>query len=113
MVLKCAFPGCLNRQKPKSVRKSALPTQRHKSISFHSFPVNDPERLKLWLVAVHQDVDLPIRYIKQMMLCSEHFSPDDFRPGQGQIRRHLKSTAVPNLSLLKTEVCVEAAWGDC
>lgn len=105
MVLKCAFPGCLNREKPARVRKSALPTPPDDRLTFHTFPLNDPERLTLWLLAVQRDVDLPLRYVKQMKLCSEHFSPDDFRPGLGKIRRFLKSTAVPSLFLKNTEVC--------
>uniref|UniRef100_A0A673H3R2 THAP-type domain-containing protein n=1 Tax=Sinocyclocheilus rhinocerous TaxID=307959 RepID=A0A673H3R2_9TELE len=103
MVLKCACPGCPNREKPAKVRKSALPTPTDDRLTFHTFPVNDPKRLRRWLLAVQRDVDFPLRYVSQMRLCSEHFSPDDFKTGPGKIRRLLKSTAVPSLFLQNKE----------
>uniref|UniRef100_A0A8C2BT03 Si:ch211-173p18.3 n=2 Tax=Cyprinus carpio TaxID=7962 RepID=A0A8C2BT03_CYPCA len=108
MVLKCACPGCPNRQKPVRIRKSALATPRDDRLTFHGFPVNDPRRLRRWLLAVQRDVDFPLRYVSQMRLCSEHFLPDDFKPGQGKMRRFLKSTAVPSLFLkIKEETVIE------
>ncbi|KTG35827.1 hypothetical protein cypCar_00003562 [Cyprinus carpio] len=62
MVLKCACPGCPNRQKPVRIRKSALATPRDDRLTFHGFPVNDPRRLRRWLLAVQRDVDFPLRY---------------------------------------------------
>ncbi|XP_058617369.1 uncharacterized protein LOC131530888 [Onychostoma macrolepis] len=102
MVQKCAFTGCPNRRKPARLRKRAVPTTDER-LSFHTFPVNDPQRLQLWLLSVQRYVDLPLGNVSQMRLCSEHFSPDDFKPGQGKIRRKLKSTAVPSLCLLNTK----------
>ncbi|XP_057187611.1 uncharacterized protein LOC130552933 [Triplophysa rosa] len=96
MVLKCAFPGCPNREKPAEIRQSLLPRSSGEMLSFHNFPLNDGERLTSWLLAVERDVDLPIRYAKQMRVCSEHFSLDDFKPLNGT-RRFLKATAVPIL----------------
>ncbi|KAK7175945.1 hypothetical protein R3I93_000262 [Phoxinus phoxinus] len=72
-------------------------------MQFYSFQVNDPERLKLWLLCVQRDVDLPLQNARLLTLCSEHFSPDDFRPGPGKIRRKLKKTAVPSLCLPHTK----------
>ncbi|KAI7792270.1 putative FAD synthase [Triplophysa rosa] len=98
MVRRCAFPGCPNREKLTRKRKSALPMSKDERLTFHVFPTHDSERLKLWLLTIRRDVNFPIRYVKQMKLCSEHFSPDDFRPCQGTLRR-LKRTAVPNQCL--------------
>ncbi|XDV17615.1 hypothetical protein PO909_023447 [Leuciscus waleckii] len=91
MVRKCACLGCPNRQNQPWRRKSALPTLTYERIHFYSFPpVNDPERLKLWLLCVQRDVDLPLQIVRQLTLCSEHFSPDNFRLGTGKICRKLK-----------------------
>ena len=40
-VLKCAFTGCLNREKPRRKRKSALPMPQNEWLTFHTFPSND------------------------------------------------------------------------
>ncbi|XP_077052160.1 zinc finger MYM-type protein 4-like isoform X3 [Siphateles boraxobius] len=106
MVRKCACRGCPNRQKQPRRRKSALPNPTDERIHFYSFPVNDPERLKLWLLLVQRDVNLPLQIARLLTLCSEHFSPDDFRPGMGKIRRKLKKTAVPSLCLPHTKEIV-------
>ncbi|XP_077050139.1 uncharacterized protein LOC143697096 [Siphateles boraxobius] len=105
MVRKCACPGCPNRQKQPRQRKSALPKPTDERIHFYSFSVNDPERIKLWLLCVQRDVDLPLQIIRLLTLCSEHFSPDDFRPVTGKILRKLKKTAVPSLCLPHTKIC--------
>ncbi|XDV14686.1 hypothetical protein PO909_014899 [Leuciscus waleckii] len=47
MVLKCAFPGCPNREKPTRKRKSALPMPQNEWLTFHTFPSNDREHLLL------------------------------------------------------------------
>uniref|UniRef100_A0A8C1XED8 THAP-type domain-containing protein n=1 Tax=Cyprinus carpio TaxID=7962 RepID=A0A8C1XED8_CYPCA len=104
MVRKCACRGCPNRQKQPWRRKSALPTPTDERIHFYSFPVNDPDRLKLWLLCVQRDVDLPLQIVRLLTLCSEHFSPDDFISGTGKIRRKLKKNAVPRLCLPHTKV---------
>ncbi|XP_053485778.1 zinc finger protein 660-like [Ictalurus furcatus] len=107
MVLKCAFPGCQNLEKSARVRKSAFPSPPDERLTFHRFPVNDPERLKLWLLSVHQDITLPLHCVRQMRLCSQHFTPDDFRADEGKIRRYLKKTAVPVMFIqhFKQEDC--------
>ncbi|XP_026123350.1 piggyBac transposable element-derived protein 4 isoform X3 [Carassius auratus] len=103
MVRKCACRGCPNRQKQPRRSKNALPTPTNERIHFYSFPVNDPERVKLWLLCVQRDVDLPLQLARLLTLCSEHFSPDDFRLGLGKIRPKLKKTAVPSLCLPHTK----------
>ncbi|KAK2891298.1 hypothetical protein Q8A67_013941 [Cirrhinus molitorella] len=100
MVRMCAFPGCSNRQ--KAVRLRPRPLSPEERLTFHRFPLNDPERLKLWLLAVHRDASLPIQSLEVLRLCSQHFSRDDFKSDEGNARRYLKSTAVPVL-FLKTE----------
>lgn len=104
MVRMCAFPGCFNRQKAVRLRPRALSPEER--LTFHRFPLNDPERLRLWLLAVHRDTSLPIQSLDVLRLCSEHFSRDDFKSDEGNVRRYLKSTAVPVL-FLKTEVSEE------
>ncbi|XP_050983989.1 peroxynitrite isomerase THAP4-like [Labeo rohita] len=95
MVRMCAFPGCFNRQ--KAVRLRPRPVSPEERLTFHRFPLNDPERLKLWLLAVHRDASLPVQSLDVLRLCSEHFSRDDFKSDEGNARRYLKSTAVPVL----------------
>lgn len=102
MVRMCAFPGCFNRQ--KAVRLRPRPVSPEERLTFHRFPLNDPERLKLWLLAVHRDASLPVQSLDVLRLCSEHFSRDDFKSDEGNARRYLKSTAVPVL-FSRTEVC--------
>uniref|UniRef100_A0A8C1T5F7 THAP-type domain-containing protein n=2 Tax=Cyprinus carpio TaxID=7962 RepID=A0A8C1T5F7_CYPCA len=76
MVRKCACCGCPNRQKQPRRHKCALPTPTDERIHFYSFPVNDPERLKLWLLCVQRDVDLPlqIRPFEGLCRCFELIS---------------------------------------
>lgn len=99
MVHKCAFPGCKNLKKKLRARKSALAGLTSDRVTSHRFPVNH-----LWLLAVHRDITLSIRYFKHMRLCSEHFSQDDFRADEGKARRYLTNTAVPVNYL--PEVCI-------
>ncbi|XP_073677020.1 THAP domain-containing protein 1-like [Garra rufa] len=100
MVRMCAFPGCFNRQ--KAVRLRPRPLSPEERLTFHRFPLNDPERLKLWLLAVQRDACSPVQSLEVLRLCSQHFSKDDFKSDEGNARRYLKSTAVPVL-VLKTE----------
>lgn len=108
MVRKCAFPGCPNREKITSKRKGALTLPQNERLTFHRFPSNDRERMNLWLLAVQRDVNLPINFVKHMRLCSEHFSPDDFKSVQQ--KRLLKSTAVPNLFIQTNKVSGSIMW---
>uniref|UniRef100_A0A672MJB5 THAP-type domain-containing protein n=1 Tax=Sinocyclocheilus grahami TaxID=75366 RepID=A0A672MJB5_SINGR len=102
MVRMCAFPGCFNRQ--KAVRLRPRPLSPEERLTFHRFPLNDPQRLRLWLLAVRRDTGLPVQSLDVLRLCSQHFSRDDFRSDKGSVRRYLKSTAVP-VWFFKTEVC--------
>ncbi|XP_016145116.1 THAP domain-containing protein 4-like isoform X2 [Sinocyclocheilus grahami] len=100
MVRMCAFPGCFNRQ--KAVRLRPRPLSPEERLTFHRFPLNDPQRLRLWLLAVRRDTGLPVQSLDVLRLCSQHFSRDDFRSDKGSVRRYLKSTAVP-VWFFKTE----------
>ncbi|XP_051543374.1 uncharacterized protein LOC127434585 [Myxocyprinus asiaticus] len=100
MVIGCAYFGCLNLAKP--VRLRPRPSSHEERLTFHRFPISDPERLTLWLLATRRDLNTPIEYLKVLRVCSEHFSPADFQPTKGNTRRFLKSTAVP-VFLQRTE----------
>ncbi|KAI7799067.1 zinc finger MYM-type protein 4 isoform X2 [Triplophysa rosa] len=98
MVRVCAFPGCFNREKALRLRPQG--SAQDESLTFHTLPMQDPERLKLWLLALHRDINSPVESIRALRVCSGHFSPDDF-PGPN--RRYLKSTAVPVQLVVPTE----------
>ncbi len=51
------FSWMLNRQ--KAVRLRPRPLSPEERLTFHRFPLNDPQRLKLWLLALHRDTSLP------------------------------------------------------
>uniref|UniRef100_A0A673FV19 THAP domain-containing protein 1 n=1 Tax=Sinocyclocheilus rhinocerous TaxID=307959 RepID=A0A673FV19_9TELE len=106
MVFSCVYPGCFNIAKPSRLR--ARTSKGDAPLTFHTFPVNDPERLKLWLLAVRWDVNTPLEKVSRRVLCSEHFSSEDYflsRGKMGKSRRLLKS-AVPALLLQPKEVFV-------
>lgn len=98
MVRVCAFPGCFNREKAIRLRPTA--SCQEESLIFHTLPLHDPERLKLWLLALKRDINSPIESVRALRVCSVHFSADDLT---GPTRRFLNSTAVPGQ---QTEVCV-------
>ncbi|CAM4597167.1 unnamed protein product [Leuciscus chuanchicus] len=87
--------GCFRKHKVLRLREP--PSTGDGRLTFHQFPVNDPERLKLWLLAVRWDVKTPMAKIERSRLCSEHFSCEDYEPEKGKPRRLLKSSAVPVL----------------
>lgn len=101
MTISCAYPGCCNIKKPK--RKFSL---GKKIVTFHRFPISDPERLKLWLLALLLDINSPKHALIFKRVCSDHFIEDDFKPSQQGNRRCLKASAVPNTVLKRTEVCM-------
>ncbi|XP_042632889.1 zinc finger MYM-type protein 4-like isoform X1 [Cyprinus carpio] len=92
MVFSCVYPGCFNIAKPLRLRARTL--KGDKPLSFHTFPINNPERLKLWLLAIRWDVNTPMEKVTRRVLCSEHFSSEDYQEEKGKSRR-LKSSAVP------------------
>ncbi|XP_073338521.1 THAP domain-containing protein 1-like isoform X2 [Pagrus major] len=89
MVRVCSFPGCFNQMK----------LSYRRSVTFHKLPAQDPERLQLWLIALRRDINTA--NVDGLRVCSEHFSPEDFKFSKG--RALLKTTAVPTESQLKTE----------
>ncbi|KAL1276201.1 hypothetical protein QQF64_035824 [Cirrhinus molitorella] len=99
MVHVCSYPGCFNRNKPQ--RKGLPGTKIH---SFHSFPLNHPEQLKLWLLTLRLDIDTPPHAVKFKKVCSDHFSDDDFKPFHPGKPHMLKASAVPNAYLQQPEV---------
>ncbi|XP_051962723.1 uncharacterized protein LOC127629634 isoform X8 [Xyrauchen texanus] len=110
MVRICAFPGCFNREKLVRLRHWGSKTQGE-SLTFHRFPRHDPQRLKLWLLALRLDLSTPTKIVRGLKVCSEHFSPDDLIENGSTGRRVLKSTAVPML-VPKTEEAVSEKDGD-
>ncbi|KAJ8278414.1 hypothetical protein GJAV_G00087360 [Gymnothorax javanicus] len=81
-------------------------SSRDEPVAFHRLPLRDPERLRLWLSAAGLDVDSPVKSLRAVRVCSEHFSPDDYRlkdPGGEVNSQRLKSTAVPRAFQQKTE----------
>lgn len=99
MVITCAYPGCLNLKKPK--RKLG-----NRILTFHRFPVHNPDRLKLWLLALHLDIYTPEHELIFKRLCSDHFFDDDFKPSDQRNRRFLKASAVPISFFQQTKVCM-------
>lgn len=55
-VVYVCFSWMLNRQ--KAVRLRPRPLSPEERLTFHRFPLNDPQRLKLWLLALHRDTIL-------------------------------------------------------
>ncbi|XP_059179983.1 THAP domain-containing protein 3-like [Centropristis striata] len=85
MVYRCCVEKCWHIKRPK--------------ISFHRFPLGDPERLREWLLALNVDVNTPRHMLSKMFVCQKHFEPHDYQdsPEHAPLRRarHLKTTAVP------------------
>lgn len=55
MLRMCAFPGCWTDRKQWGC---VLGRYRQRKGWLHRFPLNDPQRLKLWLLALHRDTIL-------------------------------------------------------
>uniref|UniRef100_A0A673G9G0 THAP domain-containing protein 1 n=1 Tax=Sinocyclocheilus rhinocerous TaxID=307959 RepID=A0A673G9G0_9TELE len=101
MVTSCAYPGCLNLLKPKRFFSLGK-----KIVTFHRFPIHNPERLMLWLLALHLDINTPEHSLTVKRVCSNHFLDDDFKPSEQENRRFLKASAVPITFLQQAEVCM-------
>uniref|UniRef100_A0A3B5BAK4 THAP domain-containing protein 1 n=1 Tax=Stegastes partitus TaxID=144197 RepID=A0A3B5BAK4_9TELE len=86
MVLKCCVDSCYSIKRP--------------NLSFHRFPLGDPERLRQWLLSLDMDVNTPLRLLSKLFVCQKHFQPDDYHsdPPLQPSRRHrtLRTTAVPD-----------------
>ncbi|XP_039536681.1 zinc finger MYM-type protein 4 isoform X3 [Pimephales promelas] len=90
MVRTCAYPGCFNLLKPKRYFPQG------KDVSFHRLPTHNPERLKLWCLALLLDVNnTPVHSLIVKRVCSDHFLDSDFNPSEQGKRRFLKPSAVP------------------
>ncbi|XP_062291623.1 uncharacterized protein LOC133996078 [Scomber scombrus] len=92
MVRVCAFPNCANKMSPNTSR------------SFHRLPLLDRDTLKLWLVVLQIDANIPVNTLRlaDHRVCSDHFEREDYC--QPKKRRHpipkhffLKKTAVPRV----------------
>ncbi|NP_001073126.1 uncharacterized protein LOC780837 [Danio rerio] len=94
MVLNCAYPGCLNLFKKERLRSNS--SSHGGKLTFHRFPTLEPGRLLLWRAALGMDPDTPMRSLRVWRICSEHFSPEDFRAVNGN-KVLLKASAVPRV----------------
>ncbi len=100
MVRSCVYPGCENRFKPKRLRPLG------DEVTAHKFPLTNHERLKLWLLALHLDINTPLHSLEQKRVCSEHFLDDDYRPFVQGKPRLLKPSSVPITCIKQEQVCV-------
>ena len=90
MVKSCAAWGCTNRE--INHRSSPMSGERSKDVTFHMFPLKDPQLLKEWVVAVKRKNFTPT---KNHRLCSNHFSQSDY--DDTGFRRKLKHGIVPSI----------------
>ena len=93
MVRTCDYPGCNNKNDSDS------------PYIFHRFPVTDIAIRQLWLLAIGFNVETKVARIKQLRVCSAHFSKDDYvltRPAQRK-KHVLKSAAVPATQVRTTK----------
>uniref|UniRef100_A0A673HX50 THAP-type domain-containing protein n=1 Tax=Sinocyclocheilus rhinocerous TaxID=307959 RepID=A0A673HX50_9TELE len=67
-----------------------------KIVTFHIFPIHNSERLKLWLLTLHLDINTPEHALIFKRVCSNHVFDDYFKPSQQGNRCFLKASAVPN-----------------
>ncbi|XP_030281752.1 uncharacterized protein LOC115586664 isoform X2 [Sparus aurata] len=106
MVRVCSFPGCFNREKRVRCRVRSSSQDVGLPVTFHRLPLHDPERLWLWLIALRLDLNPFLKSLRAVRVCSEHFSPEDYRPkmhGRKTELLLLKPTAVPTASLQQAE----------
>lgn len=87
----CAVTSCGNK-----IKKGA-------PVSFHHFPVREPTRLRLWLLALNIDVNTDLDELRKCYVCSDHFVLGDYAsnglPENGAVRRYLRPTAVPRIGV--------------
>ncbi|KAF0291992.1 DNA transposase THAP9 [Amphibalanus amphitrite] len=88
MTKSCSAIGCTKRQGGQPRHGTVL--------SFHKFPHEDPKLLRKWMAAVRRrgDHGRPWKPSLTAMLCSDHFSEDDFRPSHK--RRVLREGTIPS-----------------
>ena len=62
--------------------------------------------MKQWLRTLNMDPNTPQATVKKMLICSKHFSPDNYYEKlefrTQSIRYFLKDTAIPSLGLTQT-----------
>lgn len=96
MVLACCVDGC------RSIKQPSL------RISFHRFPMEDPERLRQWLFMLNMDLNTPFHALSKFFVCQNHFQAKDYyntlRPKCR--RRLLKTKAIPT-RLIRKPPCSE------
>lgn len=87
----CAVTSCGNK-----IKKGA-------PVSFHHFPLREPTRLRLWLLALDIDVNTDLDELRKCYVCSDHFVLGDYAsnglPENGAVRRYLRPTAVPRIGV--------------
>lgn len=87
----CSALGCGNRQNLESTQKG---------LSFHRFPMTNPELLERWLQSVNRPTLVPSRFC---ILCSNHFEPscfiEDIPMADGTVRRRLCVGSVPTRNM--------------
>uniref|UniRef100_A0A673LYY7 THAP-type domain-containing protein n=1 Tax=Sinocyclocheilus rhinocerous TaxID=307959 RepID=A0A673LYY7_9TELE len=80
MYCTCMFPHkCECTHIYSHIRGMSFSSSHESMLKFHTFPVNDPEHLMLWLIAIRWDVNTPKEKLYRRVLCSEHFSSEDYR----------------------------------
>ncbi|KAI8730816.1 THAP domain-containing protein 1 [Biomphalaria glabrata] len=79
----CAAFGCSN-----SDRKL------NENLSFHCFPINDPETLKQWYAKIKR---VGFTATNHSRICSEHFNEEDFEYQPFTNRRQLKKGVIPSI----------------
>ncbi|KAL1258373.1 hypothetical protein QQF64_011617 [Cirrhinus molitorella] len=89
MVRSCVYPGCGKLLKPKRLRPQG------DVLTSHKFPLPNPERLRLWLLALCMDINTPEDSLIHKRVCGDHFYDDDFHHSDKGHRRLLKASAVP------------------
>ncbi|XP_062409085.1 zinc finger protein 660-like isoform X2 [Sardina pilchardus] len=86
MVITCIVKGCDNKQKTYS------------AVMFHRFPTHHKRR-KTWLAALNMDPTTPVVILKNVRVCSEHFTQEDYT----STGLRLKDAATPTILKSRTQ----------
>ncbi|XP_073683350.1 uncharacterized protein [Garra rufa] len=89
MVRACVYPGCGKLLKPRRLRPQG------DNLTSHKFPLSNPERVEMWLLALCMDINTPEDSLIHKRVCGDHFYDDDFHHSDKGQRRLLKTSAVP------------------
>ncbi|XP_013061698.2 zinc finger protein 391-like [Biomphalaria glabrata] len=82
----CAVFGCYNND-------IKINKNEYRSISFHCFPINNPEILNQWYPKIKR---VAFKATIHSRICSEHFNEEDFQYQPFTNRRQLKRNAIPS-----------------